>query len=552
MEFELSVVLLNKLLTMIDQETPLAKRLSEHGLTNGRIAVPSRLFDNESLRQLRALAEQADDKLLIFQLIALGNILEDKDKDRNSGNLVVPYLDLLVPALIKYFSRDAIDGWLYKRNKDGVLLPWLIDSIEYVEPNEGRPYVSLQLIANTVLAANKTNSNAPDKWRSGMTNSVIFYQREMGNLTIPELLARKGFFKECPEFKQNYEMQAARFLKFQSFFGKQFVVRNSAFLIKEAIVYDNLEFFRITPGTSLKCINDEEMLERRFETNSDRQFWNTRGVGEGFNKIPLHCYMYMFHLELHRNIWVHVQNLTEYKYKPELRTKLILPPAHRTLIDILTSNMDVLMDDIVEGKSGGTTILCMGGSGLGKTLTAEVYSEVVGKPLYRVHSGQLGISAESVEAALTTILRRAARWDSILLLDEADVYIRCRDNDLQHNAIVAEFLRTLEYFDGLLFMTTNRVDDVDDAILSRCIAVVRYDVPPHDDAIQLWKTLSSQFKTNLSDELIHDLVNAFPNSSGRDIKELLKLTSRFCSSTNSPFSLESFRQCAVFRGKLGA
>ena len=158
---------------------------------------------------------------------------------------------------------------------------------------------------------------------------------------------------------------------------------------------------------------------------------------------------------------MHVQNLTSYEYKPELREKLILPTQHRELIDILTADMNVLMEDIVEGKSGGTTILCKGAPGLGKTLTAEVYSEVVGKPLYRVHSGQLGITAASVEQNLSEILRRAARWDAILLLDEADVYIRCRDNDLQHNAIVAEFLRTLEYFKGLLFMTTNRVGDVD-------------------------------------------------------------------------------------------
>jgi len=210
--------------------------------------------------------------------------------------------------------------------------------------------------------------------------------------------------------------------------------------------------------------------------------------------------------------------------------------------------MTVLMEDIVEGKSGGTTILCKGAPGLGKTLTAEVYSEVVGKPLYRVHSGQLGITAASVEENLSAILRRAARWDAILLLDEADVYIRCRDNDLQHNAIVAEFLRTLEYFNGLLFMTTNRIEDVDDAIMSRCIATIQYEVPLKEDAVRLWKALASQFNVDLSDELIDALSNTYAKSSGRDIKELLKLTSKFCKSKKIPFSEETFRQCAMFRG----
>ncbi|MBX9850103.1 MAG: ATP-binding protein, partial [Rhodocyclaceae bacterium] len=276
--------------------------------------------------------------------------------------------------------------------------------------------------------------------------------------------------------------------------------------------------------------------------------WCEAGVKDCFDKIPLHPYLHVFHLELHRNIWVHVDNLTEYKYNPSLREKLVLPQDHRDLIDILTADMGVLLEDIVEGKSGGTTILCKGAPGLGKTLTAEVYAEVVGKPLYRVHSGQLGISAESVEAHLSTILRRAARWGAILLLDEADVYIRQRDNDLQHNAIVAEFLRTLEYFSGLLFMTTNRTDDIDDAIMSRCIAIIKYEMPSREDAVRLWKTLSYQFEVELTDEMIETLVDRFPNTSGRDIKELLKLTAKFCRSKKIPFSEEAFRQCAMFRG----
>ncbi len=549
MEFELSVALLAKLLAVVDKDSELVRHLSGHGLTTGTIIVPSRLFDGESIKHMQALAEQDGERALLLQIVAFRNLEEDK-KDRDK--LVVEHLDMLVPALVDYFCRDLIDGWVYRYSRDGVMLPWLISAIEYSEPQplEGRPYVCITLLANTVQAANKNASDAPEQWRSGMTNAILFYGREMGRLTIPELLARKGFFKECPEFKQEYESQVARFQNFQTRFGQQFIARHAGFFNTDNILRDKLELFRIKAGTSVKCINDEEILQRRIETNSDRYFWRNAGIAEGFSKIPLHCYLFLFHLELHQNVWVHVQNLSEYQYKPELRHKLILPPAHRTLVDILTSNMDVLLEDIVEGKSGGTTILCMGASGLGKTLTAEVYSEAVGKPLYRVHSGQLGISAASVEAALSTILRRAARWDSILLLDEADVYIRKRDNDLQHNAIVAEFLRTLEYFNGLLFMTTNRVDDVDDAILSRCIAVIRYDVPPRDDAVRLWETLSAQFKVELPRALIMELVTEFPDSSGRDIKELLKLTSRFCNSTDAAISMEAFRECAVFRGKI--
>ncbi len=207
-------------------------------------------------------------------------------------------------------------------------------------------------------------------------------------------------------------------------------------------------------------------------------------------------------------VWVHVQHLSEYRYRPELREKLVLPDHHRDLIDILTSHMDVLVQDFVPGKSGGTTILCQGAPGLGKTLTAEVYAEVVGKPLYRVHSGQLGTTAASVGATLMEILRRAMRWNAVLLLDEADVYIRRRGNDLEHNAIVAEFLRTLEYFSGLLFMTTNRTGDVDDAILSRCIATIQYETPGREDAVRLWRLQAEQCGASLSAALVDALTDA--------------------------------------------
>ena len=539
MDFEIPESMVSVLLEMIESESPLAKRLSEHGVCHGRMIVNSKLFDAKAMNTLYSLCKAQDDRALMFQMLALDNILGAPQARK------IPDLDKLVPGLAAYFSRDVIDGWLYKRNKDGVLLPWLIHRLRHVVPDQGAPYVVIDLIANTMQAAGREESSDLRMRRAGMTNAIVINSHDIANRTIPELLTELGYFKECPEFKQEYEVQAKRFLKYQRQFGKQFIARNAAFTMDEKFRIGMLPF---KAGTTAKCVNDEEILDRRFEMMTDAEFWRQNGFEQGFEKIPLHCYVHLFHLELHQNIWVHVQNLTSYEYKPELREKLILPAQHRELIDILTADMNVLMEDIVEGKSGGTTILCKGAPGLGKTLTAEVYSEVVGKPLYRVHSGQLGITAASVEQNLSEILRRAARWDAILLLDEADVYIRCRDNDLQHNAIVAEFLRTLEYFKGLLFMTTNRVGDVDDAILSRCIATIKYEVPPKEDAMRLWKSLATQFHADLSDELVDSLSNIYAKCSGRDIKELLKLTSKYCKSKQIPFSEDAFRQCAVFRG----
>lgn len=539
MDFEIPESLVNVLLEMVESETPLAKRLSEHGVCHGRMIVSSKLFDAKSLNTLYNLSKSHDDRALMFQMLALDNIYNAPQARQ------IPDLEKLVPGLAAYLARDVIDGWLYRRNKDGVMLPWLVHRLRYVVPDQGAPYVVIDLLANTMQAATREEAADMRMRRAGMTNAIVINRHDIVNRTIPELLSEFGYYKECKEFKQEYEKQAKRFLVYQRQFGKQFIASNAAFTVDDK---GHPTMLPLKAGVVARCVNDEEILDRRFEMMTDAEFWRDADYDTAFDRIPLHCYLHLFHLELHHNIWVHVQNVTAYEYKPELRDKLILPEHHRDLIDILTADMNVLMEDIVEGKSGGTTILCKGAPGLGKTLTAEVYSEVVRKPLYRVHSGQLGITAASVEQNLSTILRRAARWDAILLLDEADVYIRRRDNDLQHNAIVAEFLRTLEYFKGLLFMTTNRIEDVDDAILSRCIATIQYELPPKEDAMRLWQSLSTQYHANLSDELIDKLSDIYAKCSGRDIKELLKLTSKYCKSKQIPFSEDAFRQCAVFRG----
>jgi ATPase family associated with various cellular activities (AAA) len=538
MDFEIPESLIHTLLAMIEAESPLARQLNEHGVCHGNMLVSSKLFDAKSLNTLYSLSKTNNERALMFQMLALDNIYNAPQAR------TIPALDQLVPGLVAYLSREAIDGWLYRRAKDGTLLPWLVHRMRYVEPEQGMPYVVVDMLANTMQSANSERTEHHRR-RSGMTTSLVINRHDIVNRTIPELLAEFGFYKECAEFKREYEQHAQRFLKFQSRFGAQFVVTKAAFTVDAKGV---AELTRIVEGVSAKCVNDEETLERRFDMMTDADFWRGVNVTAGFDKIPLHCYVCLFHLEWHRNIWVHVQHITEYRYQPELRDKLVLPNHHRDLIDILTSKMNVFVQDFVPGKSGGTTILCQGAPGLGKTLTAEIYSEVVGKPLYRVHSGQLGTTAASVGATLSGILQRAARWDAILLLDEADVYIRRRDNDLEHNAIVAEFLRTLEYFNGLLFMTTNRIDDVDDAILSRCIAKIQYETPPKPDAIRLWKLLAEQSGADLTDDLIEALTRAYPKASGRDVKELLKLTTRYCRAKQIPLSEDAFRMCALFRG----
>jgi len=80
-----------------------------------------------------------------------------------------------------------------------------------------------------------------------------------------------------------------------------------------------------------------------------------------------------------------------------------------------------------------------------------------------MHSGQLGLGVAAMENALKVALMRAQRWGAVMLIEEADVYIKRRDDDMTMKAVVGVFLRVLEYFSRLPFLTTHRIDDIDEA-----------------------------------------------------------------------------------------
>lgn len=75
------------------------------------------------------------------------------------------------------------------------------------------------------------------------------------------------------------------------------------------------------------------------------------------------------------------------------------------------------------------------------------------------------------------------------MLDEADVFLERRSvHDIHRNALVSIFLRLLEYFKGLLFLTTNRVEHFDEAFHSRIHIAIRYSDLDQKAKLQIWKT----------------------------------------------------------------
>ncbi|KAI3321502.1 P-loop containing nucleoside triphosphate hydrolase protein [Xylariaceae sp. AK1471] len=143
--------------------------------------------------------------------------------------------------------------------------------------------------------------------------------------------------------------------------------------------------------------------------------------------------------------------------------------------------------DIVQNKGEGRIFLLHGTPGVGKTCTAETIAELTNRPLISITSGDLGTDGYHVESTLNYFLELGQRYGALLLLDEADVYLeRRRSKDITRNGLVSTFLRALEYYRGVLFLTTNRVQAFDSAFLSRIHVALHYKNLRDEDRERIW------------------------------------------------------------------
>ncbi|KAF4481389.1 ATPase family AAA domain-containing protein 3 [Colletotrichum fructicola Nara gc5] len=215
--------------------------------------------------------------------------------------------------------------------------------------------------------------------------------------------------------------------------------------------------------------------------------------------------------------------------------------------------------DLIRGKGNGLFILLHGGPGTGKTLTAESVAEIAKKPLYRVTCGDIGTKAEDVEGYLETVLLLGKTWGCVVLLDEADVFLEERSlQNLERNALVSVFLRVLEYYDGILTLTSNRVGTFDEAFKSRIQLNLRYSNLSENQRLQIWTNFINRIE-GLGQRRVADIekVVAVRQRSQVDIginadeirMHLRDLAKANLNGREIRNAISTARQLAVFRGE---
>ncbi|UXH80768.1 ATP-binding protein [Roseateles amylovorans] len=154
-------------------------------------------------------------------------------------------------------------------------------------------------------------------------------------------------------------------------------------------------------------------------------------------------------------------------------------PAPRYALDLIHCESRFELPRLVEAlRRRGMGNLCFyGPPGSGKTALAEHIAAELQRPLMvRLASDLMSKYVGETEQNMARMFEAAAQENALLLLDEADSFLRSRRMAERHYEVseVNQMLAGMERFSGLFICTTNAFDDLDEAALRRFSFKIRF------------------------------------------------------------------------------
>jgi AAA+ superfamily predicted ATPase len=139
---------------------------------------------------------------------------------------------------------------------------------------------------------------------------------------------------------------------------------------------------------------------------------------------------------------VAVRDLKQVKWKSTAIEKLVLDAERKRmllrLIRYHLSNKQKDEGDLISHKGNGLIVVLHGPPGNGKSFAAESIAEHFQTPLIAMSIGDLIADQRNIEDRLEKVFKVASKWQSVLLVDEADVVLEARSiEDVRRNAIVS-------------------------------------------------------------------------------------------------------------------
>ncbi|KAJ7269329.1 hypothetical protein B0H12DRAFT_33079 [Mycena haematopus] len=305
------------------------------------------------------------------------------------------------------------------------------------------------------------------------------------------------------------------------------------FSIKSRVMIDGTSYNRVCPDFSWEAEDedaDRTAEDRLFveEMASNSRMAAPKAIREFTDEEYLLATNVLRGFSFADKKWfeLFIDNFSDIEWNQVSFDRLVLPEdSKKLLLALVTTHLSLDgsgFDDIIKGKGRGLVILLHGSRGMGKTLTAECIAEYTGRPLLvlsavnlgtsrrtlprmddapdlqesnELHRNQMDILPADLERELKRIFDLAHTWKAVLLIDEADVFLAERTlTDVHRNALVSVFLRLLEHYQGILFLTTNRVNTFDPAFKSRIHMALQYD---NIDTQVLWKAQLKEIKSTV-------------------------------------------------------
>lgn len=177
-------------------------------------------------------------------------------------------------------------------------------------------------------------------------------------------------------------------------------------------------------------------------------------------------------------------------------------------------------------RGHGVTLVFHGPSGTGKTMAAEVVANTLKMPLYQIDlSSVVSKWVGETEKNLKTIFRSAEGVGGILLFDEGDAIFGSRgevkgSQDRYANLEINYLLQELESFDGVVILSTNHENNMDDAFLRRFTYSLNFGNPGREQRKKIWK-VNIPKEMPLGEDLDFEYLSQF-SLSGGNIKNIIR------------------------------
>lgn len=177
---------------------------------------------------------------------------------------------------------------------------------------------------------------------------------------------------------------------------------------------------------------------------------------------------------------------------------LVLPEDTRREVEELICAIRArghVVSRLAQGRGHAITALFNGESGTGKTFACEVIAAEVGLPLLRVNVASLVDKyIGETEKNLERVFAQAQAQGGILFFDEADALFGARTDvsraqDRYANLETNLLLQLMESFSGIVLLTTNLKQNIDQAFLRRIMFKVYFETPEPKERERLWRSV---------------------------------------------------------------